>query len=510
MPILFFSIRFIILLSQLITVSGILLLVFLWPTINGELFKMTGLAIPWMMVFLILSLLVLAGAGFVLWFDLKIYKEQRHLKGKYSITLMLLIPALILSGGFREIFSETHSMLFMKPETHYKLPELLKSEDGSVITSIEAWENRRRPEILETFATRIYGRLPGESFHPTEIRTVRQGEALNEKALRREIRLSFGKNQKTLELNLLIYQPIVTKQPVPVFIGLNFHGNHTTQPDPVITLPTIWKVNDGEKSAVQLKAENHSRGSRASRWPAETIVERGYALITLYQGDIDPDYDDGFQNGVHPLFARPGRNKPGPGEWGSITAWAWGLSRMMDYIETDAALDNNKVIVIGHSRLGKTALWAGALDQRFAMVISNNSGCLGAAISRRRYGETVAAITERFPHWFTKGFEKFADNEEALPVDQHQLIALIAPRPVYIASADNDLWADPVGEYLGALHASPVYRLYGFDTLKNTSQPATNTPIHTRIGYHLRKGYHDITLYDWQHYLDFADLHLKP
>jgi hypothetical protein len=313
---------------------------------------------------------------------------------------------------------------------------------------------------------------------------------------------------KNLDIDLLIYQP-KGKQPVPAFLGYNFNGNHTTNPDTAIMITSNWVMNSEELGITDNKASALSRGADYSRWPAELIIQNGFALATAYYGDVDPDFDDGFQNGIHGLIYGTGE-KPGPDEWGSIAAWAWGLSRIMDYLETDPSIISQKVAVIGHSRLGKTALWAGAIDERFAVVISNNSGCGGAALSKRAFGETVERINTSFPHWFCDNFNNYNRKEKNLPLDQHMLIALIAPRPVYIASATEDLWADPKGEFLAGLAADTVYRFLGLPGLNVKTMPDPDHPsLEGYIGYHLRTGKHDITTWDWEQYIKFTAKHFK-
>ncbi len=390
-----------------------------------------------------------------------------------------------------------------EPGQELSLPDPLQSADGRPIASVEAWQRQRRPQILTLFREHVYGRSPETPLETQSQLLEMTADALGGKAIRKQVALQFKSGDSRLTINLLLYLPAAAQsRPVPVFSLLNFNGNHTVYPDRAIRIPTGWVPEE-------FRPAEAFRGARGDSYPVPGILARGYGLATAYAGDIDPDFDDGFKNGVHGLLGVPGQRQPD--SWGTIAAWAWGLSRIMDYCLTDDQIDHRRVTVLGHSRMGKAALWAGAEDSRFALVISNNSGCSGAALSRRRQGESVKVINDRFPHWFCQNYRQYNDREEALPVDQHLLLSLIAPRPLYVASASQDDWADPEGEFLACRYAEPVYHLFGLKGMDAVRMPAPDTPLHHgHIGYHLRSGPHGLTAYDWRCYIDFANTHFHP
>jgi hypothetical protein len=405
----------------------------------------------------------------------------------------------------------------------FPLPELLRFGDGRAVTHSGQWEERRI-EILRLLSAEMFGDSPPSLPVAAELIESSARPVVQGKGMRKQIRLTISGRAEPAEsvrgkitFDLLIYLPASAPGPVPVFLGLNFRGNHSISDDPEVLIPDSWVPNLSEFNVKGNRSNEQVRGTKSSRWPVERILDRGYGLVTCYYGDIDPDFDDGFNNGVHALFPHSGRLYREPDNrqpavlysWGSIAGWAWGLSRIMDYLESDPQIDTKRVALLGHSRLGKTALWAGAQDTRFGLVISNNSGCGGAALSRRRFGETVWRINQNFPHWFCEKFKRYSDNENALPFDQHFLIAAMAPRPVYIASAEEDLWADPLGEFLAAREAEPAYQLWGLAGLQTAQPPPVDQPVGQSIGYHRRSGVHDVTEFDWHQFLNFADRHWK-
>ena len=392
----------------------------------------------------------------------------------------------------------------------YELPPLLKDENGNIISSSSEWLAKRRPTIYKKFAENVYGQMEGKPDTLIIDITKEKTDALSGKARLKEVTIYFTSNKDPqYSMDILMYIPKNIEKPSPAFVALNFYGNQSISNDTAITISDAWMRANDDYGIVDNRATENTRGVRKSRWPVEMIVDAGFSLATIYCGDLDPDREN-WQDGIHPMFYREDQNKPDSSQMATIGAWAWGLSRAMDYFEKDNDIDEQKIAVMGHSRLGKAALWAGASDTRFNMIISNNSGCGGATISRRKFGETVWRINNAFPHWFCENFNKYNKNEEALPVDQHMLIALMAPRPVYVASASEDLWADPRGEFISAKMAGPVYELFGLSGLGVEDMPEINNPIQTgAIGYHIREGKHDVTDFDWQQYINFTQQQFK-
>lgn len=363
--------------------------------------------------------------------------------------------------------------------SEYELPDPLRREDGSIVRSKEDW-SARRAEILELFRSQMYGRRPGRP-EKLDFELIQEDPAAMDGAaiLKRVAVISQQQGREhRFEVTLLL--PNAPKELVPVFLLINNRGPENTDP---------------------------TRKEKSGFWPAEEVIARGYGIAAIQNRELAPDDKDTFRDGVIRLFEGDETIESRPADaCTALAAWGWGASRALDYFETDPRIDAKKVAVLGHSRGGKAALWAGAEDERFALVISNDSGCGGAALSRRPIGETVAQINKSFPHWFCGNFKKYNDREADLPFDQHMLIALIAPRAVAVASADDDLWADPRGEFLSVAEASPVYALWGHPPIGSDDMPPLDRPlISGPREYHVRSGSHNLTPDDWRHYMDFAD-----
>ena len=369
-------------------------------------------------------------------------------------------------------------MLMMGSAYAAEIPELMKAG-----TSVAQWEQTRRAEMLELFREHVYGRNP--MGRPDSLRFEALGEpvpVLDGKAVRKRVRIHFEGAGGKGQFDVLAVVPAGVKK-APAFL-------HICIRSPEESLET-------------------ERTLTSPFWPAAEIVSRGYAAISFYTQDVAPDTKASFAGGVHATFI-PDAEKRTAASWGTLAAWAWGASRVMDWIETEPLLDAGRVAVVGHSRGGKTALWCGANDPRFALVVSNESGCGGAKLYRMDLpkSEHVAQITKNFGYWFCDNYRKYNDNDDALPVDQHQLIALMAPRLVYVASAEGDPWAGPEGEFESCRLASPAWALYGKKGLVGEAFPAVGMPLlEGSVGYHIRAGEHDLTLYDWSRFMDFADRH---
>jgi len=330
------------------------------------------------------------------------------------------------------------------------------------------------------FRTHMYGFRPGRpqglSFEVVE----ENRSAMGGRALLKRVAIVSKQDGREHRFELVLFLPVAHKGPVPVFLLLNNREVSNTDP---------------------------TREEQTGFWPAEALIARGYGIAAIQTAALAPDFPDHFHEGVIALFegdAAPANRLPDA--WMALAAWGWGASRVMDYFETDMMVDASKIALVGHSRGGKAALWAGAEDERFALVIANGSGCGGAALSRRCYGETIGTINRNYPHWFCGNFKAFGGRDADLPFDQHMLLALVAPRGLYISSADRDLWADPKGEFLSLAHSSSVYALWGHPAIPADGMPMLDKPFHAGVrGYHIRPGDHDLTAVDWRYFMDFAD-----
>ncbi|MCF2506864.1 prolyl oligopeptidase family serine peptidase [Dyadobacter sp. CY107] len=385
-----------------------------------------------------------------------------------------LLTALLLIICLTNSMAQNYDEAKVPP---YVLPELLKTTAGKEVKNKKMWEEVRRPEILRLFEDNIYGQLPKDY---DSIRYTLKNEdkaAMNGRATLKEVAVQVYRNRKSVQINVAMFVPNDAKKPAPVFVLINNRGKENTDP---------------------------TRKTKSGFWPAEMVIDSGYAVAAFHVSDLAPDNKDTFMNGVLQLY--PDQLAADNG-MRAIGAWAWGASRVMDYFENDKDIDPKNVIVVGHSRGGKASLWAAAQDQRFAVCVTNCSGNTGAALARRQFGERITRINTSFPHWFNNNYKKFNDNENELPVDQHMLIALIAPRPLYATNASKDLWADPTGTFLALKKAEDAYALYGITSKLPANPPAINAPITAApLAYHNREGEHDLTAYDWGNFIRLAKI----
>lgn len=423
------------------------------------------------------------------------------IRGSFLLAAMLLTPISILRARSNDAIPHPAAW-----------PDPLIALSGQHIDNADEFLRIRRPELLNLFAENVFGVTPQAKI-PERFQIDSEGPALNGLAVRRQITIYFGSTGQ-VQAHLLLYLPAHATKPAGVFVGLNFDGNQTVDSDPGIALNPLWSSDPSLAKVVLAKelsgnvrqlAVAETRGKAGHQWQLRLILERGYGLATSYGGDFDPDFIAGIGYGVRPLLFRKGQGLPVANDWGVIGSWAWGMSRIVDYLEQDPAIDHTRIVAFGHSRFGKTALWAAAQDMRFAAVISNESGQAGATLSHRKNGESIDHLILAFPYWFCANYHRYIGNVDALPVDGHLLLALIAPRPLYVASAEADPFSDPEGEFLSARAVTPVYHLFGKQGIETPDPPPLEHPVGSTVMYHNRRGGHDVTVYDWEQYLRFAD-----
>jgi len=394
----------------------------------------------------------------------------------------------------------------------YTLPDALKLNNGKPVRDAKTWMEKRRPEIVTLFETQQYGIAPGrpadESFDVVDKGTP----AFNGMAIRRQVTIHLSKDASWPEIHLVVYLPAAAKKPVPVFLNISFSPVQSAVNDPGITPQMVWDLRTNKRVMPPAMPSGFSFG----RIPVETFLDAGIGVATFDYGDVDPDSLTGFPNGIRARYMKlgqTGEDDRAPDAWGAISAWAWGLSRVEDYFETDKGIDAKRVAIHGVSRLGKTVMWAGAHDQRFATVIASCSGEGGAALSRRDYGETIAHLMAptRYPYQFAANYAKYGGFPDTAPMDANLLAALIAPRPLLLQTGSTDNWSDPKGEFLAAVAAGPVYKLLGKLDLGTDVWPAAKTPIFSNgLNYYMHEGGHGMVPSDWEIYIQFLKTNLHP
>ena len=399
----------------------------------------------------------------------------------------------LATGGVSADEPKNHDFDVVRDESRvapHHLPPILVSTEGRPITTPEEWFTIRRPQIMALFGNLVYGVVPQPE---SPVRTTFEVTAtdpgyMDGKATRKDVRIRFGNDRGSAEMRILVFTPNGVGRPVPAFLLHSFADTRDGGHDPRPERP------------------GHTRNGL----PLGEFFARGFGFVVVPQGDLVRHNEVEFLGGVHPLFYRAGQSFPKANEWGVIATVSWSASRAMDYLETDPDIDARRIAAMGHSKMGKATLWTCAQDPRFALAISAQSGCGGASLWRRNYGETLEKMVTRFPYWLCRNAWKFARNEDDLPVDQHMLLACIAPRPVYVASGAEDHWADPRGEYLVAHHATEVYRLLGRTGLDDDEPPPVGRVLAAGdVGYHNRAGGHSVERFDWLRFIEFAERHLK-
>ncbi|SFS12868.1 hypothetical protein SAMN05421771_2197 [Granulicella pectinivorans] len=416
----------------------------------------------------------------------------------------VLLLGYVLSAGAQHVPGYNYDEAKIPP---YTMLDPLVMLDGTPVKTAAQWGVRRR-EIVGLFEENVFGKTPKSAKVPLRAKVIEMdAHALGGLAVRKQVDLYFSEQGDAgPKMRLLVYLPSHAKGPVPVVLGLNFGGNQTVIDDAGIQPTMVWVKAKPALKLEHVVPEEKTRGSQMKEWQVRMILERGYGLATAYYGDLEPDFKDADAYSVRRLF----QTEFAADDWGALGAWAWGLSRAVDYLISDKAVDAKRIAVTGHSRLGKAADWAAAQDMRIAVLLSTESGKGGQSLERRGIGESVEHLQHSFPYWFCANYAQWVGKDQEIPADGNLMLALMAPRPVYVASAAGDEWSDPKGEFLSAVSASRVYALLGHQGLAVTEMPAVDVAVHawgSDVGYHVRSGVHDVTAFDWEQYLSFLDEH---